>query len=100
MSYFLFGTLRTAGVDEMVPIVVPCRVNTHEAPDGLVTTLISCDVPSKTVAQPDSITAASATAQNRRYIESPSPRTRTLKHIQFAMKRRGQAVLRDPLDSN
>src|SRR5438270_9219681 len=51
-SYFVLRTIVAAGVRGILATTVPCRSKTQDAPDGLVLTVISWLVPSKTVAQP------------------------------------------------
>src|SRR5712691_2254634 len=54
MSYLLLRTVSLPRVLPIVPIDIPCLWKSHEAPPGFVTTLMSWDVPSKTLTHPDS----------------------------------------------
>src|SRR5438874_587890 len=54
MSYFRFGTFKVAGVFAIEPMFMPCRSKMQDAPAGLVTTEMSCEVPSVIDAHPNS----------------------------------------------
>src|SRR5215831_4327181 len=63
MSYLFLRTCRTPGVLAIVPMFIPCRSNTHDASPGFVATLMSCDVPSRMLMQPDTPTPATMMAR-------------------------------------
>lgn len=74
MSYLLLRMFAVPGVLAISPTCIPCRSKMQDAPGGFVTTDISCDVPSNTVAQPDKATLSAANAAiDWNLMEVPTP---------------------------